>query len=182
MGWIQQRKQCVTNECNVSFDNTTTVPSDAASTESNPRTNTDNSPKAQKGEVQQRPTPDPPQTPHTDPLADFESPDPVMEPQQEGQGQRICKPSVYVWDAMQGHWTSTGHENSPALPRGMQPPTTSATSATHRMLSLLTVGNPDIEDTNKEEGSTPLLEFAAIGVGTMGVDPESVEQAKKLDD
>lgn len=64
----------------------------------------------------------------------------------------------------------------------MQPPTTSATSATHRMLALLTVGNPDIEDTNKEEESTPLLEFAAIGVGTMGVDPESVEQAKKLDD
>ena len=92
------------------------------------------------------------------------------------------KPSAYVRDITRGHWTSTGNEAAPTLPKGMQPPTGNATLATHRALALLTLGDPDAEDAEKQGESLPLPGFAATGIKTTGTDPESVEQARKLDD
>ena len=90
-------KQYVTNERNISFDDTITIPSGDMSSESNHRTPRHdqyaapdlkreevNPSKTQKHEVQQQPTPDPLQIPHIDPLTDFEPPNPMTEPQQEG--------------------------------------------------------------------------------------------------
>ena len=64
----------------------------------------------------------------------------------------------------------------------MQPPTSNATSATHRALALLTLGDPDAKDAEKQGESLPLPGFAVMGIETTGTDPESVEQARKLDD
>ena len=64
----------------------------------------------------------------------------------------------------------------------MQPPTSNATSATHGALALLTLGDPDAEDAKKQGESLPLPGFVVMGIRTTGTDPESVEQARKLDD
>ena len=63
----------------------------------------------------------------------------------------------------------------------MQPPTSNATSVTHGALALLTLGYPDTKDAEKQGESLPLPGLAAMGIGTTGTDPESVEQARKLD-
>ena len=63
----------------------------------------------------------------------------------------------------------------------MQPPS-NATSATHGALALLTLGDPDAEDAKKQGELLPLPGLVAMGIGTTGTDPESVEQARKLDD
>ena len=102
-------KQRVTNEHNISFNDTITIPSHDTSSESNHGTprceqyatldlkkEEVNPSKTLKHEVQQQPTPDPLQIPRTDPLADFEPPDPMTELKQEGQGQRMRKLSAYV--------------------------------------------------------------------------------------
>jgi hypothetical protein len=96
MGRIQQRQR-VTNERNVSFDDTVAIPSGDASAENNRRTprhnqrdtpelkdDNNDSPEVQEREAQQQPDLGSPQIPHIDPLMGFEPPDPAIEAQQEG--------------------------------------------------------------------------------------------------
>ena len=53
----------------------------------------------------------------------------------------------------------------------MQPPTGNATSVTHGALALLTLGDPDTEDAEKQGELLPLPGYAAMGIGTTGTDP-----------
>lgn len=193
----------VTNECNLLLDDSVTVtPGDVmgentrASAESNQHDAQDqrrgerDSHQAQDSTVQPQCDTNPPHVPHNDPLEGFEPPDNAQEPQREGQGQRLRKPSAYVRDIIQGQGTSSGCTNAPVYPIGVQlpsqppnlPPTHTATLAIQQVFAMVALEDPDSENIDHEGETHLLAELAATAARTVRNDPESVEKVRKLND
>ncbi|KAF8572844.1 hypothetical protein K439DRAFT_1377316, partial [Ramaria rubella] len=105
--------------------------------------------------------------PRADPLAEFEA---EPEPQTQGRGQRVRRPTAYIRDIAEGQGSSTGLPRGPSLPRGIQTPTSTTDSSTVPQ---------DSDQTRSQTFETAM----ATGVADIiGDDPTSIEDAKKCSD
>ena len=147
----------VTVEWNVTFDTTVLIQQDVMA----------------EGEqdapgISQNPTPTP-----TASSPDTSSPDPLQgfEPETEGCGHCIRKPSAYVRDIQEGRGVSSTHRNDPALPHGLQQP---SHASHHATMAILEDGMDDKQ---------PPVEYAMIAAAhAVGRDPVSISDAKKHED
>ena len=195
-------KRRVTDERNLRFEESVTIPltdmpkddqernEPTQHSSQDPKRDEEDAPQTEDLKMQPQRDSTPPHTPYNDPLEGFEPSDPTCEPQQEGRGHRLRKPSAYVRDIAQGQGTSTGCTDAPAYPKGMQvppqipgPPSTgAATSGVRQTLALLALEDPDTEDVKPEGETRSWPDLAAIGAEERGSDPETIEKARKLDD
>ena len=196
-------RQRVTNERNISFDDTVVVTTGDATAENkrddaqlrqhitqDPKDDARDSPEPNTQEAHPHVTQENPQTTRVDPLEGFEPPQHTHEPQPEGRGYRLWKPSAYIRDIAQGQGTSLGRTDAPAYPKGIQIPPqppepplgSTAASAIQQTLALLMLSDPDLEETELEVELHPQSEFTAVVTDTARADPPTVEKARALDD
>ena len=94
-----------------------------------------------------------------------------FEPEAEGHGHHIQKPSAYVYDIQEGQGVSSTHRNDPALPHGLQQPSHTPHHATMTVL-----------ENGMDDEQLPIEYAMMAAVHAIGRDPVSISDVKKKKD